>query len=245
MGKQLDLRDRVYRFYIEHKNKGKMFTIDHFKAENEHDKTIRRIIERIENGIPMDHQRKYAQSTLKMSDAKLDQLKDLFENQCKISQRQAAARLKISASYVCRTLKKKTKIKCYKKKAIPKRTNRQKQEGRTKCATIFRTTKDVEIVMDDESYFTLSHSTIGGNDKFYSSNPKLAPAAVKFRTKSKFEKKALVWLAMSQRASQNYISYQVAWLSTNKSTRISVFDVDSFLSFVQIILTTITSSGLT
>ena len=97
MGKQLELRERVYRFYNQHKTKGKMFTIYHFTAENEHDKSIRRIIERIENGIPMDHQRKYAQSTLKIS----DDSENLFENQCGISQSQAAARLNISASYVC------------------------------------------------------------------------------------------------------------------------------------------------
>ena len=53
--------------------------------------------------------------------------------------------------------------------------------------------------MDDESYFTKTHSTINGNDNLYSDNIDFGPAKVKFRRNHKFEKKLLVWISMSPR----------------------------------------------
>ena len=90
MKKQLVLRERVYRFYNANKEEGKMFTINHFSAENEHPRTIRRIIDRIESRIPMIHQRKYAQSTLKMNKAKLSKLEELFDHSKGISRLQSS-----------------------------------------------------------------------------------------------------------------------------------------------------------
>ena len=52
--------------------------------------------------------------------------------------------------------------------------------------------------MDDESYFTLSHSTINGNDIFYTSNIDSTPAGVKYNEVSKYKKKLLVWICISE-----------------------------------------------
>jgi hypothetical protein len=51
--------------------------------------------------------------------------------------------------------------------------------------------------MDDESYFTLSHSTINGNNNFYTSDMNSTPASVKYQTAAKYESKLLVWIAAS------------------------------------------------
>lgn len=60
--------------------------------------------------------------------------------------------------------------------------------------------------MDDESYFTLSHSAIGGNAGFYTKNFEAAPNAVKFTKKAKFEQKVLVWVAIGSKGiSQTFI----------------------------------------
>ena len=53
---------------------------------------------------------------------------------------------------------------------IPKRTETQKIEGRTKCGNLYLKNPNVYWILDDESYFTLSHSTINGNNVFYTSN---------------------------------------------------------------------------
>ena len=53
--------------------------------------------------------------------------------------------------------------------------------------------------MDDESYFTLTHSTINGNKRFYSSNIRNCPAQVlKYSPVTKFEPKILVYYIFSE-----------------------------------------------
>jgi hypothetical protein len=49
--------------------------------------------------------------------------------------------------------------------------------------------------MDDESYFTFAHTSINGNDRFYTSNVNVT---VKYRLIEKFQKKLLVWIAFSE-----------------------------------------------
>jgi len=58
--------------------------------------------------------------------------------------------------------------------------------------------------MDDESYFGLSNTEISGNAGFYTSDPDLTKDEVKTKRKSKFEKKLLVWVAISEKGLSNY-----------------------------------------
>ena len=51
MKKQLDLRERVYKFYQSNQDKGKMYIISHLEVEGHHERTIRRIIDRFNIGI--------------------------------------------------------------------------------------------------------------------------------------------------------------------------------------------------
>jgi hypothetical protein len=62
---------------------------------------------------------------------------------------------------------------------------------------LYRKYKNMAFVLDDESYCTLSHSNINGNDNFYTSAINLTPPEVKFKTKAKYEPKLLVWIAAS------------------------------------------------
>ena len=88
-------------------------------------------------------------------------------------------------------------IQKYKKRKIPDRSDQQKEVNRAKFATLYRKYRDREWILDDESDFTKTHSTINENDNFYSDNIDLAPANVKFRRKHKYGKKLIVWIAMS------------------------------------------------
>ena len=85
------------------------------------------------------------------------------------------------------------------KKTIPKRSEVQRQNIKTRCGRLYRKFKNHLWVIDDESYFTLTHSTINGNDNFYSSNVSLTPSCIKYSPKSKFEDKLLVWICFSAR----------------------------------------------
>ena len=52
------------------------------------------------------------------------------------------------------------------------------------------------FILDDESYFTLLHTTLAGNDRFYSDNIQKTPESIKNNYKSKYEEKILVWIAI-------------------------------------------------
>lgn len=62
--------------------------------------------------------------------------------------------------------------------------------------------------MDDEKYFTLSHSEIKGNEGFYTDDIDNCPDNVKYKEKKKFADKVLVWCAISEAGiSRPYIGH--------------------------------------
>ena len=80
---------------------------------------------------------------------------------------------------------------------IPARTDAQKKKARARCNRICPIFKKYQVIIDDESYFTLSHSSINGNRNFYTSDISATPANVKYRPKAKYEQKLLVWVCFS------------------------------------------------
>jgi transposase len=58
---------------------------------------------------------------------------------------------------------------------------------------------DFDWILDDESYFTLGHSSMHGNNSFYSSNLEQTPPSVKYSPRTKYEEKLLVWIAISSK----------------------------------------------
>jgi hypothetical protein len=128
-----------------------------------------------------------------MTKKNIKALKSLFDH----NHRQAAKKFGCSQPLVCQTLKKHTEIKKRKKVKIPKRTDEQKQKIRTLCGRLYLKYQNTLWIIDDESYFTLTHSTINGNNNYYTSNNALTPPEVNYYTKTKFEKKLLVWICLS------------------------------------------------
>ena len=63
---------------------------------------------------------------------------------------------------------------------------------------MLRPSNGKEIVMDDESYFTLSNEYLLGNDGFYSQDKSLISLKVKYRSIAKFPDILLVWIAISR-----------------------------------------------
>ena len=90
-------------------------------------------------------------------------------------------------------------IKKHKEKNTPKRTEEQRERIRICSDRLYRKLQGKSAILDDESYFTLSHSSINGNDNFYSSDTSKTPASVKHTEEAKFEKKLLVWVCASEK----------------------------------------------
>ena len=68
-------------------------------------------------------------------------------------------------------------------------SERQKLLAQPKCRRLYLKYRDVDFILDDESYFTLSNTTLAGNDRFYSDQVENTPYDVRHKFKAKFESK--------------------------------------------------------
>ena len=121
----------------------------------------------------------------------------MFDHRDGRSQRKAARQLGISQSHLNTILNTKTDVRYYEKTTVPHRTPIQVANAKTRCRWIYDNYRNFDFVIDDESYFTLSHSTLAGNTGFYSSDKKSTPRTAATKTKQKYENKLLVWIAIS------------------------------------------------
>lgn len=191
-----NLKSRVYNFYRENEVLGKSFTAHHFIAEGISRSTVYRLIKCAEDGEPSTRQAGSGRRAKITTTNMLSRLRKDFDNECGLSQRRAAKKYGCSVWTINHALKTKLGIHYRKKKKIPARTEAQKAVTRAKCGRLIKKFRGLSWVLDDESYFTLSNSTIPGNDGYYTSDPKTTPASIKFTTKKKFEGKVLVWIAI-------------------------------------------------
>ncbi|CAF3357064.1 unnamed protein product [Rotaria socialis] len=58
---------------------------------------------------------------------------------------------------------------------------------------------NVELIMDDEKYFTLPNEPLSTNCGFYISDPSTTPSDVRFKRTQKYPAKFLVWIAISEK----------------------------------------------
>ena len=198
MNKHDETRKRVCDFFEKNQESGNKATIDHFLAEKVPLRTIYNAINRVKKGLGYERRKGQGRIAKKMPPEKLRKLRRKFDHKDGKSQRKAADEFRLSQSYLNKLLKN-ISIDCRRKQVIPDRNEQQAKAAKPKCKILMKKYKNREWILDDESYFTLSHSTISGNKFFYSSDVSLTPAKVKYSTKAKYEDKLLVWLAMSRK----------------------------------------------
>jgi hypothetical protein len=120
-----------------------------------------------------------------------------FDYKSGCSQNRVSRRFNFSQQYISTILKKQNNIRCYKKNKKPQMTHAQKAAARPKRRKMLEKYNDLDFLLDDESHFTLSNSSLPGNDRLYSSNVSKTPESVKNKYKAKFEPKLLVWICIS------------------------------------------------
>ncbi|KAL4482948.1 hypothetical protein ABPG74_018974 [Tetrahymena malaccensis] len=101
-----------------------------------------------------------------MTPQNIKKLTKMFNFHKKISQQQASRKFYFHSRLIYKTLQKYTDIKYHKKAKIPKHTKAQKIEVKRKCGIFFQKYKKSQWIVDDTSYFTLSHGNINGNNSF-------------------------------------------------------------------------------
>ena len=81
--------------------------------------------------------------------------------------------------------------------------------------------REPKFVIDDESYFKLSHNNLSGNDRFYSSDRSETPDDAMYDYQAKFASKLLAWLAISPKGiSQPF--FRLSGLAINQHVYLSI-----------------------
>ena len=197
--KPTEVRNFFYQFYEKNRKKGKTFTVNHFLNKGVARSTIYRLISRYGKGKGAIRRVKKSVRP-KMPLKKVKRLKAYFDHKTGVFERKAARKFGISVGYVNKLLKTDQLgciVKCRKKIKIPDRSEVQKLMAKRKCRNLTEKFAKHDWVIDDESYFGLSHGSLVGNDNFYTSDFDKTPNSVKYQTKSKYEKKLMVWVAAS------------------------------------------------
>ena len=197
--KRESLIDCVYRYCDSHFKEGRKFVVDHFLKENHPRASIYRYISIWEKGKSKLCVVGSGRKAKIMTKTNITKLKSMIGGCSGISTRQIARKLKCSQSNVVYTIQQHTNIVYRKKQTIPARTPEQVSKLQTCCSRLCRKFYGCDFIIDDESYFTFSHSDKNSNVGHWSSNPKAVSCGVKYKSKVKFEKKMLLWLAISSR----------------------------------------------
>ena len=212
--KQEVFRERVVSFYMSNKEKGLPFTVEHFRAENRPERTIRSIIQRFKERQTTERKVGTGKKLNIMTKEQIRNLYRLVNHSDKWNYSSAARKFGCDPKTIKYWLTKRD-IKQYIKKS-PMYSETQKEMVRRQCGWLYRKYKNKDFVIDDEKYFTLSHSS---NNTFLSSPTKSkTPEEVAHNFKTKFEPKVLLWIAISKHGiSEAYIRPNRSGFSINKN----------------------------
>ena len=187
----------MHDFFFKNKQFGRTFIRNQFLKFGAPERSLDRWITSLEQEKTLE--RKIGSGNQKKIATKqsIARLKKAFDHKQGMSQRKMAAKLNCSQTYVWMILKKFTTIRCYKKHKKPQMTELQKKQARPKCRKLLEKYAKCDFILDDKTYFTLSNTTLPGNNRFYSSNVSEKLDSIKNKYIAKFEPKVLLYIAIS------------------------------------------------
>lgn len=137
-----------------------------------------------------------------MPTRKKQQLRRRAEHRIGSSCRKLASVYNISKSYAHKIIKEQG-LSYYKRKKTPKTSEKQEKVIKTRVRRLHdkmsMERKGCDVIMDDESYFSICDHRLSENSGFYSLDPAAAPNDVKYKQMEKFPPKIMVWVAVSPR----------------------------------------------
>ena len=210
-----ELAKRVVTHHINVSNYCKKSTVYYFVKLGVPRSTIYRILTKYAEHKQTSFLSKSGRPT-KISNKQLKMLVKTVNNKTGISQRRLGRRFGVVQSTISRILKNRTNVRILKRTTAPKYTNDEQQRRvQLNSLKVYRLLKpDVQLIMDDEKYFTLT-GDINSNRFYYSTEPSTTPYNVKFKCRTKFEPKLMVWMAISQKGiSDVYIHRNKAAVGT-------------------------------
>ena len=194
------LRESIATFYEIHRTKGKFYTYSNFKSELSKATIYRNMNSIDENGTIV--RKEGSGRPQKLSPSEKQKLAKSVNNKTGVSQRKLGKKFNVSQRTIGRDLKR-LGVTVRKRKRAPKQTPQQVQRQNERLQVLVNTSfsddSTCEIVMDDESYFTLDGTGMPGNDIFYTKDISKTPNDVRFRRQAKFPTKIMVWAVISCR----------------------------------------------
>ena len=190
---------RIVRHYTTIANQQTAPTVNHFLAENVPRQTIYNIIRKYEaSGIVGDKPR--SGRPRKMPSGQRTLLRRLVNHHTDVSLRKIALKFGVRRRTIQRDLKAMNII-YRKKKRAPRYTEKQIEEGITRTRRLYITllNGDLDLIMDDEKYFTLTKDTVSTNRVFYTSDLNITPLNMKFKSAQKYSTKVLIWAVVSEK----------------------------------------------
>ena len=205
-----ELRESIATFYQLHHTKGKAFTYNQFKKSLPRP-TIYRIFAQIDETGDIARKKGSGRPEV-LSQSEKTKLKKMVNNKTGVSQRKLGRTFQVDHKTISNHIKR-LGIKVRKRKRAPKQTpeqvQRQDQRLQNLIQTSFSEDSQCEIVMDDESYFTLDGTGMPGNDIFYTKDITKTPNDVKFRRQAKFPTKIMVWGVISKRREMKILHFLI------------------------------------
>ena len=194
------LRESIANFYQINHDKGKFFTYPNFKSALPKT-TIYRIMNEFDDRGTVSRKTGSGRPEALTKENK-SKLRKLINNKTGVSQRKLGKKFNLAQTTISTHIKK-LGIEVKKRKRAPKQTPEQKARQDERLQSLIQTSFSEEstedIVMDDESYFTLDGTGLPGNDIFYTDNVSKTPNEVRFRRQAKFPAKIMVWAVISRR----------------------------------------------
>jgi hypothetical protein len=196
-----ELRKRVLQYHATAAGFVKSATVFHFASEGVSRRTCYDILASRGTTNRITDLPRCGRPVEKGTTALKRQIKKMFDNKATISTRQAAAKLNISQSYLCKIKKKELHIKSYRKQRAPKykqgQIERAESGARYLYRKLHRANEPVVIIMDDETYFPSDPSEVHGIEYYHTSDKSLIDKHLTVKGVEKYPHRFLVWQAIS------------------------------------------------
>lgn len=198
----MEVRTCIGQFWESNKHLGKAFTVKHFVSIGVPRSTVYSILRRCEKGEKLERRPGSGRKAEKLTKRKKKSVVNAVCDKVGVSRRQVARKFGVSPSYIQKVCKE-AGVKFYKRKSSPEWSQemerRQRRCLRKMNRTLCRPTDDVQLIIDDESYFPFKHDEMPGNSGYSTLDKENTPPDVKLKQKRKYPKKLLVWMAISSK----------------------------------------------
>ena len=224
--KQEVFREKVVSFYLKHSDKPLVFTVKHFQSEGCHRMKIYRIIKTYKERQTTERKKNLYDYRRVMTKEKVKKLYRMPNHSDKFNYSSAGRKFITHRKNIRYWLKKKN-IKQYKKKKCPKyKSEDQKEVVRLQCQWLYRNCRQYDFVINDEKYFTLSHTYFSSPTKSWT------PESVSHKPTAKFEPKVL-WIVISKNGlSQPLLRVQKKGFAINRKIYLKECIKKRFIPFL-------------